>query len=40
MDNVTNTPPPNIASTTSNTTSLTLYDGLGRQYRVGLRFNY
>ena len=40
LDNVTNTPPPNIASTTSNTTSLTLYDGLGRQYRVGLRFNY
>jgi iron complex outermembrane receptor protein len=41
VDNVTNTPPPNIASSSGGTGSnLLYYDGLGRQYRIGLRFNF
>ena len=41
LDNVTNTPPPNIASTSGGSGSnLLYYDGLGRQYRIGMRFNY
>ena len=41
LDNVTNVPPPNIASTTGGSgSSLTTYDGIGRKYRVGLRFNF
>jgi outer membrane receptor protein involved in Fe transport len=41
VDNVTNAPPPNIASTSGGTGgSAVYYDGIGRQYRIGLRFNY
>jgi iron complex outermembrane receptor protein len=41
VDNVTNAPPPNIATTSGGTGgSAVYYDGIGRQYRIGLRFNY
>jgi outer membrane receptor protein involved in Fe transport len=41
LDNVTNAPPPNIASSSGGSgSSAVYYDGIGRQYRIGLRFNY
>jgi outer membrane receptor protein involved in Fe transport len=40
VDNTFNTPPPNVPSTTGGTTTnLTIWDGLGRAYRAGLRFD-
>jgi outer membrane receptor protein involved in Fe transport len=45
VDNVFDTPPPSIPSsvginTTNQNFNLQIYDGLGRQFRVGLRFAY
>jgi iron complex outermembrane receptor protein len=46
MDNVLNTPPPIVAATTNSSTPYDasvrddIYDAIGRQYRVGIRFNY
>jgi outer membrane receptor protein involved in Fe transport len=46
MDNVFNTPPPVTAGTTNASTPYDasvrddIYDAIGRQYRVGVRFNY
>ena len=40
VKNTTNTPPPNVASSTGGTTgSLTIYDGIGRFYQGGIRIN-
>jgi outer membrane receptor protein involved in Fe transport len=40
IKNTTNTPPPNLASTTGGaTTNLTIYDGIGRMYQGGIRIN-
>jgi len=44
LDNVNNAPPPHIPNTTGSnaglTTNLAVYDGIGRVYRMGLRFNF
>jgi len=41
VDNTTDTPPPRVPSTTGGSGSnLLIYDGLGRMYRAGLRFNF
>ena len=48
VDNVTNVPPPNIPSTQAQGQNAyyfsaireDIYDAIGRQYRVGVRFNY
>jgi outer membrane receptor protein involved in Fe transport len=46
LDNVFNTPPPVVAATTNSSTPYDasvrddIYDAIGRQYRVGVRFNY
>jgi outer membrane receptor protein involved in Fe transport len=45
VDNVFDTPPPSVPNTLGINTSnqnfnLQVYDGLGRQFRVGLRFGY
>jgi outer membrane receptor protein involved in Fe transport len=48
VDNVTNVPPPNIPSTQAQGQNVyyfpaireDIYDAVGRQYRVGVRFNY
>jgi outer membrane receptor protein involved in Fe transport len=41
LDNVFDTPPPNIASTTGGSGSSNLYyDGIGRKFRLGIRFTY
>ncbi len=48
VDNVTNMPPPNIPSTQAQGQNVyyfpaireDIYDAIGRQYRVGIRFNY
>jgi outer membrane receptor protein involved in Fe transport len=48
VDNVTNVPPPNIPTTQAGGQSAyffsqireDIYDAIGRQYRVGVRFNY
>jgi outer membrane receptor protein involved in Fe transport len=41
VDNVFNTPPPNIANTTGGSgSSGQYYDSIGRKFRVGLRFSY
>ncbi len=46
MDNVFNTPPPVVAGTTLSTTPYDvsarddIYDAIGRQYRIGIRFSY
>ena len=40
VKNTTNTPPPNVASTTGGSTgSLLIYDGIGRFYQGGIRIN-
>ena len=40
VKNTTNTPPPNLASSTGGaSTSLTIYDGIGRFYQGGIRIN-
>jgi hypothetical protein len=48
IDNVSNVPPPNIPTTQAGGQSAyyfsqvreDIYDAIGRQYRVGIRFNY
>ena len=46
IDNVFNTPPPVVPATTNSSTPYDasvrddIYDAIGRQYRVGVRFNY
>jgi len=45
IDNTFNTPPPSVPSSVGDNAGgqnyqLQVYDGLGRQFRVGLRFNY
>ena len=41
VDNISDTPPPNIPSTVGGTGSnLLYYDGQGRSYRIGLRYNF
>jgi outer membrane receptor protein involved in Fe transport len=46
IDNLFNTPPPVVAGTTLSTTPYDvsvrddIYDAIGRQYRIGIRFNY
>ena len=46
LDNVFNTPPPVVAATTNSSTPYDasvrddIYDAIGRQYRVGVRFNF
>jgi outer membrane receptor protein involved in Fe transport len=46
MDNVLDTPPPIVAATTNSSTPYDasvrddIYDAMGRQYRVGVRFNF
>ena len=46
LDNVFNTPPPVVAATTNSSTPYDasvrddVYDAIGRQYRVGVRFNF
>ena len=46
MDNVFNTPPPVVAATTNSSTPYDasvrddIYDAIGRQYRVGVRFQF
>jgi outer membrane receptor protein involved in Fe transport len=40
VKNTTNTPPPNLASTSGGaSTNLTIYDGIGRFYQAGIRIN-
>ena len=46
MDNVLDTPPPVVAATTNSSTPYDasvrddIYDAIGRQYRIGVRFNF
>ena len=45
IDNTFNTPPPSVPSSVGDNAGgqnyqLQVYDGLGRQFRVGLRFTY
>jgi outer membrane receptor protein involved in Fe transport len=41
IDNTTDTPPPSIPNTTGRSDrNLVIYDGIGRQYRFGFRFNF
>lgn len=41
VDNTTNTPPPHTPSTAGGRdANLQIYDGIGRDYRVGIRFNF
>jgi outer membrane receptor protein involved in Fe transport len=41
IDNTTNTPPPNIPATSGGSgTNFLYYDGLGRDYRGGIRFSF
>ena len=46
IDNLFNTPPPVVAGTTLSTTPYDvsvrddIYDAIGRQFRIGIRFNY
>jgi outer membrane receptor protein involved in Fe transport len=46
VDNTFNTPPPDVATSSAGSTFLSpstrtdIYDAIGRQYRLGVRFSY